>query len=121
MSREQSNPLPAQQLSAPNYQLNNSLHQSFIYKTHVLPPLSSGDALRKNRIRAEMLVGWSTRFAVATDAYSLLERHQLRLDPRCHRPAYTSHNSGGIANVYRLTSHDSSGIAYVIERIRVMI
>ena len=32
----------------------------------------------------------------------------LPLILHCHRPAYTSHNSGGIAVVYRLISHDSS-------------
>ena len=35
--------------------------------------------------------------------------------PVCrYRPAYTSHNSGGIAIVYQLTSQDSGEITYVI-------
>ena len=61
-----------------------------------------------------LLSGKSTRSAIATNAYPLLEKHQLRLDPCCHWPAYTRHNLGRIAIVNQLTSDDSSEITYII-------
>ena len=35
-----------------------------------------------------------------------LEVHQLQFDPHCHRPAYMSHDLGGIAYVYQLKKHE---------------
>ena len=58
-------------------------------------------ALRKLE---DLLLRKNTGPTVAT--YQL-EGHQLSFNPHCHWPAYTSHDSGGIAYVYQLEGHES--------------
>ena len=114
MSREQSNPLPAQQPSAPKFYLQNACSPFAQFWKCAPKEQDQGKDACWLEIIKNLLPEKSTRSAVATDAYLLLEKYQLRLDPRCHWPAYTNHNLGGIAIVYQLTSHDSSEITYVI-------